>query len=191
MATPPSAASPSAGRRYSTGAMILHWLIAIAVIMNWQIAETAHDLPKELGREVMGYHMAWGMTILVLTVLRIVWRLTHRPPPYSSHLKSWEVALARVTHSIFYILLISLPVLGWVAMSAYGNAISVFGWFDWPALPLPKDPDGAGAVFDIHETLAKAMLLLILLHVAGALKHTLYDRDGNLFRMLPFGRVKG
>ncbi|HKX76914.1 MAG TPA: cytochrome b [Novosphingobium sp.] len=189
MATTPSVAN-SAARRYSLGAIILHWLIAIAVIVNWRIAETAHDLPKELGREVMGYHMAWGMGILVLTVLRILWRLTHPAPPYASHLKSWEVALARVTHSLFYILLISLPMLGWVAMSSYGNAISMFGWFDWPVLPLPKNPDAAGTVFDIHETLGKAMLLLIALHIAGVVKHMVFDRDGNLFRMLPFGKVR-
>ena len=139
----------------------------------------------------MANHFALGMIILVLTVLRVAWRLVHRPPPLAAHLKSWEVALARVTHGIFYILLISLPLMGWVAMSAYGQAIDMFGMFDWPALPIGADPDAAGAVFDIHAVLGKAMILLIGLHLLGVIKHTVFQRDGNLFRMLPFGKVKG
>lgn len=176
--------------RYSAIAMILHWAIAISVIVNWRIAEAAEHASKEESQAIMSNHMALGMIILVLTVLRIGWRLINPPPPLSSHLKAWEVALAKVTHSLFYILLISLPLLGWIAMSSYGQGISIFGMFEWPALPLAQDQDAAGTVFDIHATLGTAMLVLIGLHLLGVIKHTFLDRDGNLFRMLPFGRVK-
>lgn len=176
--------------RYSLGAIILHWLIAIAVIGNWRIAEAAEHAPEPEGRVIMGYHMALGIVILVLTALRIVWRLIHRTPPLATHLTSWELALARTTHSLFYILLITLPVLGWVGMSVNGFAISMFGMFDWPILPIGRNESAGGAIFDVHATLASAMLLLVALHILGSLKHTLLDRDGNLFRMLPFGKSK-
>lgn len=176
--------------RYSTGAIIMHWLIAIGVIANWRIAESAEHASKAESQAIMGNHMALGMIILVLTLARIAWRLMHPPPPLASHLKGWEVALARVTHAIFYILLISLPMLGWVAMSSYGQPVSIFGLFDWPALPLPQNKEAAESVFEIHHTLGGAMILLIGLHLLGVIKHTFFDRDGNIFRMLPFGKVK-
>ena len=69
--------------KYSLGAVVLHWLIGILIAMNIGIAWRAEDLPKPLQLEVYGYHKAWGILILLLVVLRIVWRLTHTPPPFS------------------------------------------------------------------------------------------------------------
>ncbi|MBV1918732.1 MAG: cytochrome b [Sphingomonadaceae bacterium] len=176
--------------RYSRIAMLLHWLIAISVIVNWRIAEAGEHAAKAEKEAIMANHFALGMVVLILTVLRIAWRLGNKPPPLAMHLKAWEVALARVTHSLFYILLIALPLLGWVAMSSYGQAIDMFGLFDWPVLPVAKDVDLAGTIFDVHGVLGSAMILLIGLHLLGVIKHLFIDRDGNLFRMLPFGKVK-
>ena len=91
---------------------------------------------------------------------------------------------------MFYILLISLPLLGWIASSAFGKPIDMFGLFQIPALPIAHDPEGGETAFDIHHLLGNVMVYLIGLHIFGALKHTFIDRDGDLFRMLPFGRVK-
>ncbi len=174
-------------RRYSGVAMLLHWLIAIAVIVNWRIAEAAeHAATQEDAGAIMGNHFALGMTILVLTVLRLVWRIIHRPPPLSDRLAGWEKALARVTHGLFYLLLIGLPLGGWFAMSAYGRSIDIWGIFQWPALPLAENPDLAEQVFEIHASGGTAMLALIGLHILGVLKHMFFDKDGNLWRMLPF-----
>lgn len=175
------------GRRYSGVAMLLHWAIAVLVIMNWQIAQRAEDFDGPLRGEIMGYHKAWGMTILALTLARLAWRLVHRPPPYAATLKRWERALARTTHTVFYVLLIALPLGGWLATSLYGKPVDFFGLFTIPALPVGANKDLGEEIFDAHEAGAKFMLLLIVLHVAGALKHTIIDRDGNLWRMLPFG----
>lgn len=176
-------------RRYSLGAMIFHWAIAIAVIWNWRIAENAHELEGPARGAMMDDHKALGIIILVLTVGRILWRLTHKRPEMQRSLAAWEVALAKVVHALFYILLVSLPLLGWIGSSLYGSGIDMFGLFEWPALPVAGAEQGK-TVFEVHETLGKAMLLLIALHILGALKHQFIDRNGELYRMLPFGTPK-
>jgi cytochrome b561 len=178
------------GRRYSGVAMLLHWVIAILVIMNWRIAEAAEHLEGPLKGEVFGYHKAWGMLILTLTVIRLIWRLTHRPPPLAATLKAWERALARTVHTLFYVLLIGLPLGGWLANSLAGRTIPFVGLFEIPALPIGTNGDLAGSIFDVHATGGTILLALIALHIAGALKHTIIDRDGTLWRMLPFGTPK-
>jgi cytochrome b561 len=179
-----------ASPRYSPAAMMLHWLIAIAVIANWRIAESAEHASKAEAREIMATHMALGITIFVLAILRLAVRQIQKPLPLASHLIKWEVVLARVTHGLFYVLLLGLPILGWVAMSAYGGSINMFGWFNWPALPVSQSKETAEMIFEIHHTLGGIMVLLIGLHILAVLKRTLFDRDGNIFRMLPFGQPK-
>lgn len=176
------------GPRYSGVAMLLHWTIAILVIMNWRIAETAEHLQGAARDDVWGYHMAWGITILVLTLARLAWRLVHKPPALSAHLKPWERALAKTVHTVFYILLIGLPLGGWLAMSMYGSGIDWFGLFTVPALPTGTNKALGETIFEAHATGGTVLLLLIALHVLGALKHTFIDRDGTLWRMLPFGK---
>ncbi len=178
------------GARYSGVAMLLHWLIAIAVIVNWRLAEGAHEGPREAGASLMATHMAIGMSILILTVLRIIWRLVHRPPPLAAHLARWERGLAHAVHSIFYILLIALPLGGWIASSLSGRGVDMFGLFTIPALPLGQDKQLGHSIFEAHHLGGNIMIYLIALHIAGALKHTLWDKDGNLWRMLPFGTPK-
>ena len=85
--------------RYSRGAIILHWLIALLIIGNFVGAWMAEDLPRDQKMVMMGYHKATGILILLLTLVRIGWRFTHRPPPLAETLKAWEAALAKVTHT--------------------------------------------------------------------------------------------
>ena len=160
------------GARYSGVAMLLHWLLALGVIVNWRLAESAHEGPREAAGALMGTHKAIGMTILLLTVLRILWRLAHRPPPLASTLHTWERVLARTVHAVFYILLISLPLLGWIASSAFGKPVDWFGLFEIPALPIHHDPDAGETIFDVHHLLGNVMVYLMFLHILGALKHS-------------------
>ena len=178
------------GARYSGVAMLLHWLLALGVIVNWRLAESAHEGPREAAGALMGTHMAVGMTILLLTVLRIVWRLVHRPPPLARTLHAWERVLARTVHALFYILLITLPLLGWIASSSEGEGVDWFGLFQIPALPVQHDPKAGETIFEVHHFLGSVTVYLMFLHVLGALKHTLWDKDSNLWRMLPFGTPK-
>lgn len=178
-------------RRYSRVAMLLHWLIAIGVIAQWRIAETAeHAATEEAGREVMSNHFSLGVILLVLAVLRLAWRLVRPNPPLAAHLAAWEKWLAKITHTLFYVLLIAMPLVGWLAMSKYGRPVDVFGIFAMPVLPVAPDPEGAKALFGFHATAGITLLAVAAVHVLGTLKHTLIDKDGNLFRMLPFGTPK-
>lgn len=174
--------------RYTQFAVVLHWAIALLIVLNFGLAWSAEDLPKPDKMAVMANHKAVGLTILALTVLRIVWRLIHKAPEFSSALAAWEVALARVTHALFYVLMLFIPLTGWGMVSLGGNPVDWFGVFSVPALPVGSDKALGGVLNESHEVLAIAMLVLFLLHVAGALKHQLVDRDDTMARMLPFLR---
>ena len=176
--------------RYSGITMVLHWAIAALVIVNWRIAETAEHLPEEEAGAIMTNHFSVGVTILVLILLRLAWRLVHRPPPLAAHLQPWERLLAKTTHTLFYVLLIVMPLAGWVAMSSFGRGVPVWGLFELPPLPVSENMERGMAIFEIHATAGMVLLGLIVIHVLGTLKHTLIDKDGNLFRMLPFGTPK-
>ena len=177
-------------RRYSVGAMIFHWAIAVAVIVNWRLAENAHH--AQSGAEsaaIFANHKALGILILVLTAGRLLWRWTHPVPPLPSDLAQWEKTLARAVHVIFYVLLIALPLGGWIANSLAGREIDMFGLFTIPPLPVGDNPDAAKSIFSIHATGGSIFIYLIALHILGALKHTFFDKNGGIFRMLPFGKA--
>ncbi|MFA6218370.1 MAG: cytochrome b [Erythrobacter sp.] len=179
----------SAARRYSTGAMIFHWLIAVAVIANWRIAESAEGVPDAEKYAIFANHKALGMLILALTLGRLAWRWSHPVPALPSGLKPWEAKLARAVHVIFYVLLIALPLGGWLASSYGGWPIDVFGMVTIPTLPVGENKGLSESIFEAHATGAEIFLYLIALHILGALKHTFIDKNGGIFRMLPFGRV--
>ena len=130
-----------------------------------------------------------GILILALTLGRLVWRWTHPVPPLPSDLAKWEQVLARVVHVIFYVLLIALPLGAWIANSLTGRAIDMFGLFTIPPLPIGKNDALGSALFSAHGTGGSIFIYLIGLHILGALKHTFLDRNGGIFRMLPFGKV--
>lgn len=182
--------NPASQARYSTGAMIFHWVIAVAVIVNWRIAESAHELEGPARGALMNNHKALGISILVLTVGRLLWRWTHKRPPLASHLAAWEKGLAKATHFIFYALLIGLPLGGWLANSYNGREIDFFGLFTIGALPVGQDKEAADGIFELHELGGKFMLILVGLHVLGVVKHMVVDKDGQLWRMLPWGTPK-
>lgn len=167
--------------RYSGGAILLHWLIAALLLANVVIAFTMED-----ARDLMPLHKSIGITVLLLTLVRIGWRLTHAAPPLPATLASWERLAARVTHDAFYLLLLVMPLLGWASASSgkWGTG-ALFGVIPWFDLPIGKSHDLHEAMGEAHELAAYLTIALIALHVAGALKHQLIDRNAMLSRMLP------
>lgn len=174
--------------RYSRGAIALHWIIALLIMGNFIGAWVSEDMPRPEKMEMMGYHKAFGMLILGLTVLRIVWRLMHSPPPLVETLKAWEAALAKVTHALFYFLMLAVPTAGWGLHSAFsqGKPVSFLGLFDIPALPVGSDKPTTEMFHELHEVFASLMLLLFVMHMVAALKHHLIDKDGTMRRMAPW-----
>ena len=137
-----------ARRRYSGVAMLFHWAIATLVIMNWLIADRAHELKGPDGAALFAYHKAWGMLILALTLGRLAWRFTHPVAPLPNYYAGWERMLARTVHVIFYVLLIGLPLGAWYANSLGGKAVDFFGPFTIPALPVGHNKKLSGQIFD-------------------------------------------
>jgi cytochrome b561 len=178
--------------RYSGVAMAFHWLIAVLVIVSWQATVAAEATSDRAAREtIMGNHFAFGVVIFTLVALRLIWRQVSPPPKQNPAHAGRERTAARVIHFAFYALLLGMPIAGWVALSSFGAPISVFGLFELPALPVGIDKARGEAIFEVHGAAGITLLVLIALHALAALKHTLIDRDGNLFRMLPFGTPKG
>ncbi len=181
-----TAATP--GACYSGGAMILHWLIATLIALNIFAGWYSTTLEGPARFFVLGNHKSFGIIILLLTVARILWRLSHPAPPLPDTLKAWEAALAKVTHFLFYVLMLAVPMAGWAYSSSFlkGAPVSIFGLVNFPGLPFSGDKATTGLFAEVHETLAFTMLALMALHVLAALKHTFVDRDGTLRRMVPF-----
>ncbi|MBU6268591.1 MAG: cytochrome b [Sphingomonadales bacterium] len=175
--------------RYGAVAIALHWLIAVLIGLNYVAAWVADDMPKAAAAKVMGNHMAFGILILLLTVLRIVWRLVNRGPALLP-MARWERILAHAVHGFLYLLMLAIPLAGWAMHSAFtgGQGVSIFGAFTFPGLPLAQDKVLAEHVFGaMHGLFATAMLVLMGLHVLGALKHQFVDKVPELQRVLPWG----
>lgn len=180
--------------RYSAVAIGLHWLIALAIVALVVIGIIMTGLPDtELARKFLLYqwHKSVGVTVLLLSLVRLGWRLAQRPPPLPGNLKPWERAAARLTHAGFYVLIIVIPLLGWAMVSAspYNIPTVLYGEIPWPHLPVPKSAFGAFKAG--HVWLAFGAVGLLALHVAAALKHHYILRDDVLARMLPLLRPRG
>ena len=184
--------SLNAKTKYSGFAMLLHWLVAALVIAQWLIRVFAEDAPtKAEGGAIMANHFALGVVIFALVAVRLVWRQVNPPPPENPNHAGWERTLSRIVYFSFYALLLVMPIAGWIALSSFGEPISVFGLFQLPALPVPNNPALGEQIFELHGASGIALLVLAAFHSLAALKHTLLEKDGTLFRMLPFGKVQG
>lgn len=174
--------------RYSRVAIALHWIIALVIMLNFVLAWMAEDLPKAERAAMMANHKAIGLTVLVLTLVRIAWKLTHKAPPLIETLKAWEAALAKVVHVVMYVLMLAIPIAGWGMTSIYGKGapIDMFGLFGFPAMPVSQDKPTQEMFHELHEITATLMILLFVIHVGAALKHHLVDKDGTMRRMAPW-----
>ena len=128
------------------------------------------------------WHEWAGLTVFALTALRLMWRLTHRPPPID--LPAWEKVTADVVYVAMYLLLVAQPIVGWLLSAAFGFRVVYLGLLPLP-VPVSEDRALAEQLQEVHETLAIGLALLIVMHVAGVLYHHLVRRDAVLSRMLP------
>ena len=172
--------------RYSTVSLVLHWLIAALVATQVLLIMVRDVAAGDVARELLGLHKSVGLGILILTLGRLGWRIAHPAIPLPDTMTRWRKLLARTTHILFYVLLIGMPLSGWAASSAAGRDILWFGLFQWPLLPIGGGRETAGALMTMHGIAAKALYVLIVLHLAGALRHHFIDRDNVLHRMIPW-----
>ncbi|MBX3703349.1 MAG: cytochrome b [Steroidobacteraceae bacterium] len=171
--------------RYGSVAQALHWLVVLLLTGQVAVGKIADGMPDGFDKLVLlARHKSVGITILALAVIRLAWRLIDRPPP-PPPMPRWQLLASRATHWGFYALLFALPLSGWMMSSASNYPVSWFGLAQLPDLVAP-DRDLKHLLEEVHETLVGALIALALLHVAAALKHHFLDRDGLLWRMLPW-----
>jgi cytochrome b561 len=166
--------------RYSTTAIVLHWLLAAAILASLLVGNFMSDLPvSPLRLRLANWHKWAGITILALSLLRLAWRLTHRPPPTCR----WRAGSKRgARHTGRCTCCSAVPFAGWAYSSAAGFPVV---WFGVLALPDFVAPDKALAELlrPLHALLAYLLAALVAVHVAAAIKHHFVDHDGLLARM--------
>jgi cytochrome b561 len=173
--------------RYHGIAIALHWLIALLLICGFALGLYMVDLkfsPQKLS--FYSYHKWIGVTVFSFALLRVLWRLTHRPPPLPASVPPWQAAASNATHLLLYVFLLAAPLSGWLYSSAAGVPTVPFGI---AALQLPdlieKNRELAGTLKFVHLSITYSFAALVVLHVAAVFKHMLIDRDGIMRRMLP------
>jgi cytochrome b561 len=173
-------------QRYTTTAIVLHWLIAMLIIGAFTLGLVMTDIPGFSPTKLRYYswHKWAGVTVLLLAALRLLWRLKHRPPELSASMPAWQRSAAHGLHHLLYVLIFAVPLSGYFYTLAAGFPVVYFGLFQLPVL-IAKNPALAETLKTVHYWLNMTMAALVLLHVLAALKHTFVDRDGTMRRMLP------
>src|ERR1700728_3951530 len=178
--------SPNVPTRYSAVAQSFHWIIAALIVTQFVLARMGDGLPLGARKlALLARHKSIGMTILMLAILRLLWRLRSAPPALPSGMSRIEQIAARSTHLAFYVLLFAMPLTGWMMSSAKNYSVSWFGLFTWPNL-IGKNEAAFDLLKTTHDTLSDVLFAVAVLHILAALKHHFWDRDDVLVRMLPF-----
>jgi len=172
---------------YGPAAKLLHWLVASMIVLQFvlaKMADNAGDADSPLRQlALLANHKSVGITILALAVVRIAWRIRNRPPALPTTMPKWQVTASHASHWSLYFLLFAMPISGWLMSSASAYSVS---WFNLLQLPdfVSPNPELKDVFEEIHETLAKLLLLVAGIHVGAAIKHAIVDKDGVLQRMV-------
>jgi len=183
-----SAQTLFASMSYTRTAKILHWLVALFMLVNLTIGLRmehfpgyAHTSPEWNG--ILFWHGSIGALVLWLAVARLMWRAGHRPPSLPSSLPAWQVWAAHGVHALLYLMMLALPLSGYAHRVAGNHPVDFFGLWTWPSLFSPDEP--ARVLFGtIHISLALGFGGLLVLHFGAVLKHLMINRDGVAQRMM-------
>lgn len=172
--------------RYNSTAIALHWFILALLIaqyiLGWTMPHIGRNTPVTT---LISLHFSVGVVIIAVIIVRLAWRIWHRPPAHDGNVPSWQLHAASVVHGLLYLLLIVVPLLGWINASFRGMPVSLFGLVQMPAL-VATHAAGWAWTGDIHIAIAEfGILPLVGLHVLAALYHYFIRRDRVLQRMLP------
>ena len=179
--------------RYTSVAIGLHWLIAAGLVaqVTLGLVMVGDDLPLMRKFELYQLHKSIGVTVLLAVVLRVLWRLTHRPPPLPGEMPVVEKRAATGAHLLLYAVMLGLPLSGWAMVSASVRPFPtvLFHVVPWPHLPILSTLADKAPVEDalkwLHAWLAWSLIALVVVHVGAVLRHV-FRRDGILWRMAPF-----
>lgn len=172
--------------RYTRPAILLHWLVALLIVCAFVMGLVMTDIhgitPTKL--KYYSWHKWMGVTVLALACLRILWRLTHKPPPHPAHMPRWQVQAAEGMHALLYVLIFAVPISGYLYTLSAGVPVVYLGLVKLPVFMDPN-PEWKPVLKTIHYWINMTMAAAVAAHVAAALKHHFIDRDSTLKRMLP------
>ena len=174
-------------KRYNPVSILLHWVLGLALIGIFALGIYMHELPFSPTRlKLYNWHKWAGITVLTLSFVRLFWRLVVPPPALpesiAKNMPAWQHKAHSLTHLGLYLLFFAVPLVGWAYSSAAGFPVVVFGVLPLPDF-VPVGEDLAHTLKELHELTAYGLAGLVVLHVAGALKHQFVDRDGLINRM--------
>jgi len=179
-------AIPAMTDRYTKVAIALHWILALGILLQIGLGFYLGDVPRGSPERSawVNFHKSTGITLAVLILVRLAWRIAHQPPPLPATMPAWERIAARANHALLYVCMVGMPLTGYVATNFSKFGIKYFGLLMLP--PWGFDDKRVYAAFNAaHKVLALVFVGLIVLHVAAAFKHALFDRDGIVRRMWP------
>lgn len=173
---------------YSRTSIALHWTLALLILAAFGVGLTMVDLPVSPQKlRVFAYHKWIGITVLALALVRLAWRATHAIPlPLPQ--PRWQRLAAQAIHGLLYLLIVAVPLAGWLYTSAAGYPVVYLKIWQIPDL-VGKDAELAKILKVIHWSVAWCLIVLVALHAAAALKHHFVDRDATLRRMLAWRRA--
>lgn len=172
-------------QRWGSVARFLHWSVALGVIGLACVGLLMDEMPNSaLKVKVYAFHKSTGITVLALVLVRLLWRLIDPRPSLPATMPGWQRVLASISHGLLYLMLLVMPISGWIYNSASNFPLRWYGLFSLPALTGP-DRELRHIANDVHETGFYVLALLFAVHVAAALKHHFIDRDATLARMTP------
>ena len=167
---------------YGSLARFLHWAIVLLIVPQYFIAEAADELPKGIEKlQLMDWHKSLGMLVLLLTLARIGWKIVNRglPGPIGN---PWQRKAAAAGHGLLYLLVLAQPISGWAMSSAANYPVTLFGWFQFPAL-VAENHDLHEALEEVHEALFFLMLAVAVVHILAALYHHIVLKDLSLIHI--------
>ncbi len=168
---------------YDIVAKLLHWLTAVLLLLQFSIAWTMPEIHRGTKPErLINLHLSFGMVILLVIILRLVWRLGHQVPLVNGRIPFWQYRAAQASHALLYLLLLALPFMGWANASSRGWTVHLFSLVTLPQI-LPTGSPLGHELGDIHTSTSYLILALVALHLAAALYHQFWLRDGLLSRM--------
>jgi cytochrome b561 len=172
--------------RYTYTAMLLHWLIALLVVAAFTMGLVMTDIPGLTPTKLRYYswHKWMGVTVLLLAVLRVLWRLGHAAPDYPATMPRWQQAAARGLHDLLYVLIFAVPLSGYFYSLASGVPVVYLGLVELPVL-IDASPTLKPVLKAVHFWLNMLLAASVAIHVGAALKHQFVDRDGTMRRILP------
>lgn len=169
--------------RYHPVQIMLHSLMALLMVCTFAFGKYVHSLPLSPAKfQLISYHKWAGMAVLALVVVRILVRLAKGAPALPASMSPAARLVAHAGHLLLYVLMVAIPLSGWLMSSAYGIPVVMFGLWQVPDL-IAANPELAPQLGQLHGALNTLLLLVVLGHVAAALKHHFIDKDGLLSRM--------